>query len=105
MSRIVTDELFEQEVVYADHPILVDVWAAWCMPCKAVVRELDLLEHKYLDLDVVKIDADNSPMLLKDYGIMSLPTLMYFAPGESPKSIVGAAAASVIEEKFGLSNG
>ncbi|MFL5756094.1 MAG: thioredoxin [Chloroflexota bacterium] len=99
-----TDDTFEQIVVQSDKPTLVDFWAAWCGPCRMVAPEIDKLAEKYGDaIQVVKVDTDANPGLMQAFGIMSIPTIAFFAPGEQPRGIQGFRPAETLESIFGLS--
>jgi thioredoxin 1 len=100
----VTDETFEEVVLNASRPVIVDFWATWCGPCQMVSPELERLATKYADsIDVVKMDVDANPIISQALQIMSLPTVAFFRPGEPPMAVVGAMPAEQIEARFGLS--
>ena len=81
----VTDETFEAVVLNSDKPVLVDFWAAWCVPCRMVAPELEQLAEKYDGtIDVVKLDTEANPVVSQALGIMSLPTVALFRKGQSP---------------------
>jgi len=102
--RAVTDETFEEVVLKAERPIIVDVWAAWCGPCRMVAPELEKIAAKYADsLDVVKMDVDANPAVSQALQIMTLPTIAFFRPGKQPMAVVGAMPAEQFEARFGLS--
>ena len=91
MSEIknATEATFEQLVLRADRPVVVDFWATWCGPCKMVAHEIERLADKYAGrVDVVKVDVDANPNLLRRLNIMSIPTIAFFKPGEDRKSVV-----------------
>jgi len=93
--REVTDETFDAEVLEADTAIVVDFWAPWCGPCKAIEP---LLEE--LPLEVVKIDIDANPQTAGRYGVLSLPTVILFAGGEPRASVFGARPKKHFEKAF-----
>ncbi|HLU33538.1 MAG TPA: thioredoxin [Natronosporangium sp.] len=94
-TKAVTDETFEQEVLQADKPVLVDFWAEWCMPCRKVSPLLEEIAGEMPDkLRVVKVNADENPATVRAYRIMSLPTLTIFKGGEPVKQVVGAKPKS-----------
>jgi thioredoxin 1 len=100
----VTDETFEAVVLNADKPVLVDFWAAWCVPCRMVAPELEQLAEKYDGMiDVVKLDTEANPVVSQALGIMSLPTVALFRKGQSPMAVVGAMPAEEFEARLGLS--
>jgi thioredoxin 1 len=87
----VTDQSFETEVLQAQEVVMVDFWAVWCMPCKAIAPILEQLAEEYQGkLKVAKVDVDNNPEIATQYGIRSIPTLMVFKGGELVDKIIGA---------------
>jgi thioredoxin 1 len=101
--REATDANFEQVVLQNDKPVIVDFWAAWCGPCRLVAPEVEKLADKYAGtVDVVKLDVDANPHTAGHYGIMSIPTVAFFAPGEPPRAAAGFRPAEQLEAAFGL---
>ncbi|HMF55312.1 MAG TPA: thioredoxin [Pyrinomonadaceae bacterium] len=83
---------FEQEVLNATEPVLVDFWAAWCPPCRMIQPTLETLAHEYEGTArIVKVDVDSEQALSQRYGIKALPTLVLFKGGKEEERIVGAA--------------
>jgi len=86
----VTDNNFDQTVLQADKPVVVDFWAAWCKPCLMVAPILDELADGYDGrIDFVKVDVDQNPKTASKYGIMSIPALIIFKNGEPVTQLVG----------------
>lgn len=86
----VTDATFEDEVLKADLPVLVDFWAEWCPPCKMMSPIVDEIGEEMGDrLKVAKLDTDSNPQISMKYGIVSIPTFNIYRGGELVKSIVG----------------
>jgi thioredoxin 1 len=88
--RAVTDESFETEVLAAGRPVVVDFWAPWCGPCKAIEPALDELAEATDKVDFVKLDIDENPGIADRYGVLSLPTVILFADGEPRETVYGA---------------
>lgn len=87
----VTDDTFSDQVLGSDKPVLVDFWATWCGPCKQIAPVLDEIAAEHSDkLTIAKLDADSNPGTMRDYQVMSIPTLILFKDGEPVKQIVGA---------------
>ncbi len=81
-----TDATFEELVINNDKPVLVDFWAAWCGPCKMVAPEIEKIAAKYDGvIDVVKVDVDANPGISQAFGIMSIPLIALFTPGQQAK--------------------
>ena len=98
-----TDETFEKLVLESERPVVVDFWATWCGPCKMVAPELEKLASKYDGIvDVVKVDVDANPGLSAAFGIMSIPTIAYFKPGDQPRGVLGFMPLEQLERAFGL---
>lgn len=89
--RTITDENFEQEVLRQDKPVLVDFWAQWCPPCHMIAPVLDeIAAERAGTLSVRKINTDENPVSMRDYQVMSLPTLMLFRDGKPVRAFIGA---------------
>jgi thioredoxin 1 len=92
-----TDATFSDEVLLSDVPVLVDFWATWCGPCKAIAPVLEEIAVEHAGkIKVVKVDIDENPEVARTYGIMSIPTMNVFVKGEVAKSLVGAKPKALI---------
>ena len=96
MITHVNEENFEKEVLKKENIVLVDFFATWCPPCKMVSAELEKIEESRTDLDIVKVDIDDSQNLAIKYNVMYVPTLIVFKNGEVVKSETGYKSAEDI---------
>jgi thioredoxin 1 len=97
----VTDATFENEVLKADVPVLVDFWAPWCGPCKQVAPIIEDLSKDFTGkLKVVKINTDENPNTAKAYHITGIPSLYLFKSGQVVEQVVGAVAKPKLAEKI-----
>jgi thioredoxin 1 len=86
----VTDATFEEAVLKAELPTVVDFWAVWCGPCKMIAPILEQIGHEYEgQLQVAKLDVDHNGESAMKYGVMSIPTLILFKNGQPVERIVG----------------
>ncbi|MFZ0746961.1 MAG: thioredoxin [Terracidiphilus sp.] len=96
----VSDSTFDQEVLRSEQPVLVDFWAVWCGPCKAIAPIVDGLAATYAGkLKVAKVNVDENGATPSRYGIRGIPTLLLFKGGKVADQIVGYVPQNVIEEK------
>lgn len=95
----VSDETFETEVLNAEETVLVDFWADWCGPCKAMAPALDeVAEEMTGKVKVVKVNLDDGPNSSAKYGVRAVPTLIVFKNGEVADTRTGALPKSALEE-------
>ncbi|MFI6679030.1 thioredoxin [Kribbella sp. NPDC050470] len=88
--RTVDESTFDEVVLQADQPVLVDFWAQWCPPCHQIAPVLAQIDAERNDLTVVKLNSDENPAVSASYRVMALPALMLFHRGEVIWSVVGA---------------
>ena len=93
-----TKETFNEEVLQAKEPVLVDFWATWCGPCQMVLPIIEELAGEGKDAKICKVNVDEQPELAKEYRVMSIPTLMVFKDGKPVKREVGAKSKAEILE-------
>ncbi|MFH1058770.1 MAG: thioredoxin [Pseudomonadota bacterium] len=95
----VTDDTFEAEVLKSDLPVLVDFWASWCGPCRAIAPVVEELSEQYSGkVKVAKLNVDESPKTPGQYGIRAITTLIMFKAGAVADQITGAVSKSHIEQ-------
>ncbi len=95
----VSDETFEKEILKSDTPALVDFWAAWCGPCRAIAPVVEELAGEYAgQLKVAKLNVDENPRTPGQYGIRAIPTLILFKNGQVAEQITGAVSKAHITQ-------
>ena len=97
----VSSDNFEQDVLKSAVPVLLDFWAVWCNPCKMIAPHVDALAVEYDGrAKIMKVNVDEEPEIASKYGIMSIPTLLFFKDGKVVDTLVGAVPKSSIANKL-----
>lgn len=96
-----TDENFKSEVIDSDEPVLVDFWATWCGPCRMIAPIVEELAEEFEGrAKIGKVDVDNNPQTAMQYGVRSIPTLLFFKDGEVADQLIGATSKKSLAQKL-----
>ena len=98
--RDVTDQSFDQDVLAAGKPVVVDFWAPWCGPCRAVTPVLEQISGETDKVEFVKVNIDDNPVVASRFDVLSIPTVILFADGEPRETVHGARPKKHFEKAF-----
>lgn len=98
MEITLTEENFESEVLKSNKGVLVDFWASWCGPCKMLAPVVEEFANEHPEIKVGKVNVDEQDELAQKYGIVSIPTVIYFEKGEVKKTSVGFVPKEALVE-------
>jgi thioredoxin 1 len=98
--REITDASFESDVLEAEKPVVVDFWAPWCGPCRAVHPVLEQIAGETQKVEFVKLNIDDNPVTASRYDVLSIPTVILFAGGEPKETLIGARPAGHFRSAF-----
>lgn len=98
---VLTDQSFESEVIKSSKPVLVDFWATWCAPCRMIAPALEEIAKEYDGkAKICKIDVDQNPNIASRFGIMSIPSILFFKNGQLVDKVVGAVPKKQLADKL-----
>ncbi|MDR0714624.1 MAG: thioredoxin [Bacteroidales bacterium] len=101
MAIIITDSNFEEVVLKSDKPVLVDFWAEWCGPCRMIAPFIEQIATEYEGKALVgKVDVEQNQKITGKYGILTIPTLLYFKNGDVVDKQIGTTSKSVLSSKL-----
>lgn len=96
-----SDQNFEEQVLRSNQPVLVDFWAPWCGPCKQIAPLVDELAQEYQNkMKIGKVNIDENPQVPSKYGIMAIPTLLFFKAGQIVDQVQGVLSKQQLKERI-----
>ncbi len=100
MVKDITDQNFEEEVLKSKLPVMVDLWAPWCGPCRMIAPVVERLAEKYDNrFKFCRLNVDENQQTASKYHVMSIPTLMFIKDGQVVETVVGAVSEQVLQPK------
>lgn len=100
---VVSQANFHQVIAESPNPVIVDFWAAWCVPCRMISPILEeLAQERQGSITIAKLNVDENPTIAAEYGVMSIPTLIKFQNGQETSRVVGALPKAQLLKKLGL---
>ncbi|WP_185870816.1 thioredoxin [Blattabacterium cuenoti] len=101
MLQEINDETFDKVISESDKPVLIDFWAPWCAPCRALSVILEEISKEFQNkVSVFKLNVDNNPKISSKYGIRSIPTMIFFKDGEKQDIHIGISSKEEIIKKL-----
>ncbi|MFH1878860.1 MAG: thioredoxin [Candidatus Omnitrophota bacterium] len=101
METVINDNNFKQEVLESDIPVLVDFWAEWCGPCRMIAPSIEAVAKEYSGkMKVCKLNVEEGQKISADYGVMNIPTLLFFRQGKVVDKVIGAISKSDLVAKI-----
>jgi len=98
---VITGENFKAKVLESKKPVIIDLWAEWCMPCKMIAPTIDEIAKTYKDkIEVGKVNIDEYPELATELSVMNIPTVIFFKDGKESGRVVGVNTKEMFEKKI-----